>query len=186
MYEQIISVGTAISTIAVKLVGYPSQIRKILISRSVANLSVTHFTISFVTYLLWTLHGINQQDWVVIVGQGLGIVTSGILMGLILVVRRGKKAGLPKRLEYRVLLSIDDGQAIETGEPHRPGKAMFVTQEPMPNSVARRKAALLRKHGFVAVLVRDDETASGKQSGVQFPSTDERNGEYSSQPSSAR
>ena len=82
-FEHFISIATVIATLSVKLVGYPAQIRKVAQSRSEGNLSLTHIGLAFVSYLLWTIHGVLKGDWVIIAGQGLGIVTSGVLFGLL-------------------------------------------------------------------------------------------------------
>ncbi len=93
-FEHFISFATVAATLSVKLIGYPAQIRKIARSGSVENLSLTHFALSFVSYVLWTMHGLLKDDWVIIAGQGLGIVTSGVLLGLLLHYGRRAKARL--------------------------------------------------------------------------------------------
>lgn len=80
---------TALS-ILIKVVGFPDQIKKNYQRKSTEGLSTMFYIMSFVTYLLWTVHGILQRDWVVILGQGLGIVTTGIIVYQIFVYRRKK------------------------------------------------------------------------------------------------
>ncbi|NEV93021.1 hypothetical protein G3567_02525 [Psychroflexus sp. YR1-1] len=84
MFEQIISILTVISTLSVKLIGVPSQIRKIHKNKSIENISTLHFTLSFTSYVLWTIHGLQTFDYVIIIGQGVGVITSGVLLALIL------------------------------------------------------------------------------------------------------
>ena len=36
--------------------------------------------LAFLAYVLWTVHGILQDDWVLIVGQGIGIITTGMIL----------------------------------------------------------------------------------------------------------
>ena len=36
--------------------------------------------LSFIAYTLWTLHGMLQKDAVLAVGQGIGIITTGIIL----------------------------------------------------------------------------------------------------------
>lgn len=71
---------TVITTIAVKLIGIPSQIRKIHQTKSVESISILHFGLGFAAYVLWTIHGILKMDWTIIIGQSIGIITSGILL----------------------------------------------------------------------------------------------------------
>lgn len=75
-----IGILTATLSILIKLVGFPDQIRKNLRRKSTEGLSTTFYVLSFASYILWTIHGALQHDWVVIVGQGLGIITTGIIV----------------------------------------------------------------------------------------------------------
>ncbi|UBB89934.1 hypothetical protein J4771_00865 [Candidatus Kaistella beijingensis] len=83
-FAYIIGILTVVTSLAVKIIGYPTQIMKIHKNKNVDNLSITLAIISFVTYICWTIHGIIKNDVVVIAGQSLGIVTSGILLFQIL------------------------------------------------------------------------------------------------------
>ncbi len=82
-FEQIISILTVITTISVKVIGIPSQIRKIHQTKSVESISILHFGLGFAAYVLWTIHGVLKMDWTIIIGQSIGIVTSGILLAVI-------------------------------------------------------------------------------------------------------
>lgn len=74
---------TVLCSFALKFIGFPSQIRKIKKANSSESLSLTLFSISFVSYVLWTLYGILKKDWVTIIGQGIGIFVSGYVLYLI-------------------------------------------------------------------------------------------------------
>jgi uncharacterized protein with PQ loop repeat len=76
----IIAFLTTVLTILIKVVGFPDQIRKNYKRKSTEGLSTWFYILSVITYILWTLHGIMQKDWVIIVGQGLGIITTGIIV----------------------------------------------------------------------------------------------------------
>jgi uncharacterized protein with PQ loop repeat len=76
----IIGVLTVAVGILVKAIGFPDQIRKNYIRKSTEGLSSIFMVLSFVAYLLWTAHGILQKDMVLIIGQGLGIITTGIIL----------------------------------------------------------------------------------------------------------
>lgn len=79
-FEAIISTLTLISTLSVKLIGFPSQIQKVRKAGHIEGVSVLYFMLGFITYTLWTLHGIVKQDITVIVGQGIGVIASGALL----------------------------------------------------------------------------------------------------------
>jgi uncharacterized protein with PQ loop repeat len=66
--------------ILVKVIGFPDQIRKNYRNKSTKGISTTFFILSFCAYLFWTLHGILLHDMVVVIGQGLGIITTGAIL----------------------------------------------------------------------------------------------------------
>ena len=84
----IIGAMTIVSSFALKFIGFPSQIRTIQKSKSTEGVSLTLFVIAFINYILWTLHGVVKNDWVTIIGQGIGIFVSGIALYLIWKKRR--------------------------------------------------------------------------------------------------
>jgi uncharacterized protein with PQ loop repeat len=86
----IIGFLTALLSILVKVVGFPDQIKKNYKRKSTEGVSTSVYILSFITYLLWTTHGIIQKDWVVILGQGLGIITTGIIVYQIILYRKKK------------------------------------------------------------------------------------------------
>ena len=81
---------TTTLSILIKVIGFPDQIRKNYKRKSTEGLSTWFYILSFVSYSLWTLHGFFQKDWVIICGQGLGIVTTGIIVYQIIVYRKKK------------------------------------------------------------------------------------------------
>ena len=82
--QPIISDGEMINGLQV----YPDQIKKNHQRKSTEGISTLFYVMSFVTYIMWTLHGILQGDWVVILGQGLGIITTGIIVYQIILYRK--------------------------------------------------------------------------------------------------
>ena len=82
---------TVVIGVIVKIIGLPDQIRKNLRRKSTEGLSTTFMLLSFVAYVLWTLHGILINDLVLIIGQGLGIITTAIIIGQIFIYRKRKK-----------------------------------------------------------------------------------------------
>lgn len=91
-FEAIISTLTLVSTLSVKLIGFPSQIQKVRKAGHIEGVSVLYFVLGFITYSLWTIHGIVKRDSTVILGQGIGVIASGILLiVLYMTARNGKK-----------------------------------------------------------------------------------------------
>ncbi len=86
----IIGAMTIASSFALKFIGFPSQIRTIQKSKSSEGVSMTLFVIAFINYIFWTLHGIVKNDWVTIIGQGVGIFVSGTALYLIWKKRKTK------------------------------------------------------------------------------------------------
>ena len=84
----IIGVLTTVLSILVKVVGFPDQIRRNYKRKSTEGLSISFYFLSFLVYLLWTLHGFLQKDWVVMLGQGLGIITTGAILYQIYLYRK--------------------------------------------------------------------------------------------------
>lgn len=79
-FAGIIAVLTTIIGILVKIIGLPDQIRKNFNRKSTEGLSTAFMLMSFFAYMLWTLHGVFQKDLTLIIGQGLGIFTTGIIL----------------------------------------------------------------------------------------------------------
>ena len=87
-YEGIISTLTVIASLAVKLVGSPSQIRQLIKTKNSESVSLLQWVLVFTSYVLWLLHGIIKKDITVIVGQGIGIITSGLIVFFIIKYRK--------------------------------------------------------------------------------------------------
>lgn len=79
---------TTAVAILVKVVGLPDQIKKIYKRKSTEGISTAFFSLAFLSYLLWTVHGVFQQDTVLIIGQGVGIITTGIILAQIFLYRK--------------------------------------------------------------------------------------------------
>jgi uncharacterized protein with PQ loop repeat len=86
--EAIVSTLTLVSTLAVKLIGFPSQIHKVRKAGHIEGVSVLYFVLGFITYALWTILGIIKNDTTVILGQGVGVIASGILLYVLYITAR--------------------------------------------------------------------------------------------------
>ena len=83
-FAGIIAVLTVAFGVLAKVIGFPDQIRKNYQRKSTEGLSTLMILIGVIGYALWTIHGFIRNDWVLIIGQGLGVVTTGIILAQIL------------------------------------------------------------------------------------------------------
>jgi len=83
-------IGFLTTTIAilVKVIGLPDQIKKIYKRKSTEGISTIFFLLAFLSYLLWTIHGFFEKDNVPIIGQGVGLFTTGIIIAQIFIYRK--------------------------------------------------------------------------------------------------
>lgn len=79
-FPALIGVATVVIGILVKLLGFPDQFLQNYKRKSTDGLSTLFIVLAFVSYSLWTLHGYLQNDWVLIVGQGMGVLTTGAIV----------------------------------------------------------------------------------------------------------
>ena len=76
----IVALMTIVLGILVKIVGIPDQIRQNFIRKSTEGVSLSNQAIGFLAYIFWTAHGILQHDRVLVYGQILGVITTGIVL----------------------------------------------------------------------------------------------------------
>lgn len=87
-FTAIVGFLTIILGVLVKLVGFPDQIRKNYKNKSTEGLSTPFMALSFLAYSMWTLYGALTGDIVVVIGQGLGIITTGAILYQIYIYRK--------------------------------------------------------------------------------------------------
>ena len=80
VFAAIIGFLTVTIAVLVKVIGLPDQIRQNRKRRSTKGLSTPFFALGFLSYVLWTVHGFLQTDWVLVIGQGVGMITMGIIV----------------------------------------------------------------------------------------------------------
>ncbi len=90
IFISIIGILTIISTLILKLVGFPHQAKENYIRKSTKGVSTIFFVLAFWCYLLWTLYGILKKDIVIFIGHGMGIIVSGIILIQIIIYRKNK------------------------------------------------------------------------------------------------
>lgn len=86
-YVAIIGILTTVVAVLVKVIGLPDQIRKNHKRKSTEGLSTPFFALGFLSYFLWTLYGSLKSDWVLVIGQGAGMITMGIIAYQIFIYR---------------------------------------------------------------------------------------------------
>ena len=91
-FAGIIAILTLIFGILVKIIGFPDQIIKNYKRKSTDGLSTKFIILSVIVYFLWTIHGFLQKDWVLVYGQGLGIITTGFILFQIIYYGKSKKS----------------------------------------------------------------------------------------------
>ena len=79
-FAAIIGILTVVIGILVKIIGFPDQFMKNYRRKSTEGLSSMFILLAFVSYILWTVHGYLQNDLVLVVGQGVGILTTGMIV----------------------------------------------------------------------------------------------------------
>jgi len=89
-FAAIIGFLTVVIGILVKVIGFPDQFRLNYKRKSTQGLSTLFYALAFVSYVLWTTHGILQNDWVLIIGQGVGIITTAMIVAQIIIYRKNK------------------------------------------------------------------------------------------------
>jgi uncharacterized protein with PQ loop repeat len=80
--EQLIAllgIATVIVAVLVKVIGLPDQIKKNYKRKSTEGLSVVFYLLGLLSYILWTAYGLLKADYVVAIGQGVGVITMGII-----------------------------------------------------------------------------------------------------------
>ena len=87
----IIGVLTVVIGVLVKIIGFPDQFRLNYRRKSTKGLSTLFYALALVSYTLWTVHGIMQKDNVLIIGQGLGIITTSMIVAQIIMYRKKRK-----------------------------------------------------------------------------------------------
>ncbi len=87
-FAALIGIFTVTVGILVKVLGFPDQFWKNYKRKSTEGLSVLLYILTFVSYILWTTHGVFQGDWVLIIGQGFGIIITGMIVVQIIIYRK--------------------------------------------------------------------------------------------------
>jgi MtN3 and saliva related transmembrane protein len=76
----VVGVMTVVASVFVKFIGLPDQFRKNYKRKSTHGLSTAFIATSVIAYSLWTIYGLLKKDWVVVLGQGAGVITTGAVL----------------------------------------------------------------------------------------------------------
>ncbi len=90
IFISIIGILTIVSTLILKLVGFPHQVKENYTRKSTKGVSTVFFALVFWCYSLWTLYGILKKDMIISIGHGMGIIVSGIILIQIIIYRKNK------------------------------------------------------------------------------------------------
>jgi len=88
--DKIIIIGTLTLIVSwlIKLIGFPHQIRNIIVSKDSSGVSLPLMVLSFFSYCLWTTYGILKKDYIVALAQSIGILVGGITIIIIIKYRK--------------------------------------------------------------------------------------------------
>jgi len=89
-FAAVIGVLTVVIGILVKVIGFPDQFRLNYKHKTTKGISTLFYALAFISYMLWTIHGFLKKDWVLIIGQGAGIITTAMIVAQIIIYRKNK------------------------------------------------------------------------------------------------
>jgi uncharacterized protein with PQ loop repeat len=85
---EVVGLLTVVFALLVKILGLPDQIIANHRRKSTEGVSLLSHLTGFMAYLLWTIHGFMTGDLVIILGQFLGVVTTGVILWQFILYRR--------------------------------------------------------------------------------------------------
>jgi len=89
----VVGIATVAASVAVKVLGEPHQIMRNFSRQSTVGLSPVLYGLSFLSYVLWTVHGLFAGDPYLILAQCIGVVTSFVVIAQMYLYRERKSAG---------------------------------------------------------------------------------------------
>lgn len=82
--EHIIEIAVLVSSVLLKCVGMPDQVRKLYKTKNSSGFSLLYYILLDVTYLLWIIHGSYKNDWVVISTSIIGAIATSVIVLLVI------------------------------------------------------------------------------------------------------
>lgn len=86
--EYLISILALIFSFAVKLVGAPSQIKKLIHLKDSSSISIVYTTIVFLSYITWAIHAVLKNDNFLAFAQIVGVISSGTVLFFVVKYRK--------------------------------------------------------------------------------------------------
>jgi uncharacterized protein with PQ loop repeat len=99
----VVTLLTTVVSVGVKVVGFPDQIKSNFRRKSTSGLSTWFVMSAFISYILWTIHGLQVHDEALIIGQGLGVATTGVIVWQIAIYNKNSKK---TKVESKYMLSL--------------------------------------------------------------------------------
>ena len=103
-----IAILTTVFSVAVKVIGMPDQIKSNFQRKSTEGLSSWFLVFTLISYCMWVLHGLMTKDLSLVIGQGIGIIATSVIVWQMIVYRKHKPSSQtpakPKILWYSAAL----------------------------------------------------------------------------------
>jgi uncharacterized protein with PQ loop repeat len=96
-----VAVLTTICSVAVKVVGMPDQIKSNYRRKSTSGLSRWFMLSTLISYALWVVHGVQVHDMSLVIGQGLGVLVTGVVVAQMWVYRAPAAAPRSRPVKVR-------------------------------------------------------------------------------------
>ena len=89
--EHLIAISVLISSIALKCIGIPHQIKKLHETKNSKGFSLLYYGLLDFTYLLWVFHGFFKKDWTIFTTSIIGVIATSVVVFLIIYYRPKKQ-----------------------------------------------------------------------------------------------
>lgn len=113
--ENLIAISVLISSVILKCIGIPHQVRKLYKSKNSEGFSLLYYGLLDLTYLLWIFHGAYKKDWTVFTTSIIGVIATSVIVVLIIYYRPKKQKGAQR--------SSSSPYALHTDAEHNANKA---------------------------------------------------------------
>src|SRR6185437_9020588 len=87
-FEAVVAVLTTVLSVGVKVIGMPDQIKANRQRKSTEGLSHWFMLCTLASYVMWVIHGLLVHDLSLIIGQGLGVLVTAVIVGQMIAYRK--------------------------------------------------------------------------------------------------
>jgi len=96
--EALVAILATVFSVGVKIVGMPDQVKANFTRKSTEGLSNWFIVCTLISYAMWVVHGLMVHDISLVIGQGLGVVATGVIVWQMIIYRKNtKKVTTPSR-----------------------------------------------------------------------------------------